>query len=127
MDKEKIEQLYDKIPDRIKKEALIHGIVEGDELTVYRQEIKFTKEGIRATAGFNSKAAKLLNIEEDLEAYANETKESFEKLSRALMKKFIEFAESVDCAVVEKDESGKSKWPEKPINFSMDLGADDHD
>lgn len=127
MDKEKIEQLYDKIPDRIKKEALIHGIVEGDELTVYRQEIKFTKEGIRATAGFNSKAAKLLNIEEDFEAYANETKESFEKLSRALMKKIIEFAESVDCAVVEKDESGKSKWPEKPINFSMDLGADDHD
>lgn len=127
MDKEKIEQLYDKIPDRIKKEALIHGIVEGEDLTVYRQEIKFTKEGIRATAGFNSKAAKLLNIEEDLEAYANETKESFEKLSRALLKKFIEFAESVDCAVVEKDESGKSKWPEKPINFSMDLGADDHD
>ena len=127
MDKEKIEQLYDKIPDRIKKEALIHGIAEGEDLTVYRQEIKFTKEGIRATAGYNSKAAKLLNIEEDLEAYANETKESFEKLSRALMKKFIEFAESVDCAVVEKDESGKSKWPEKPINFSMDLGADDHD
>lgn len=121
MDKEKIEQLYDKIPDRIKKEALIHGIVEGEDLTAYRQELKFTKEGIRATAGFNSKAAKLLNIEEDLEAYANETKESFEKLSRALMKKFIEFAESVDCAVVEKDESGKSKWPEKPINFSMDL------
>ncbi len=121
MDKEKIDKLYDKIPDRIKKEALIHGIVEGDDLTAYRQEIKFTKEGIRATAGFNSKAAKLLNIEEDLEAYANETKESFEKLSRALMKKFIEFAESVDCAVVEIDESGKSKWPEKPINFSMDL------
>ncbi len=127
MDKEKIEQLYDKIPDRIKKEALIHGIAEGEDLTAYRQEIKFTKEGIRATAGFNSKAAKLLNIEEDLEAYANETKESFEKLSRALMKKFIEFAESVDCAVVETDESGKSKWPEKPINFSMDLGTDDHD
>lgn len=127
MDKEKIEQLYDKIPDRIKKEALIHGIVEGDELRVYRQEIKFTKEGIRATAGFNSKAAKLLNIEEDLKAYANETKESFEKLSRTLMKKFIEFADSVDCTVVEKDESGKSKWPDKPINFSMDLGADDHD
>lgn len=127
MDKEKIEELYDMIPERIKKEALIHGIVEGDELTVYKQEIKFTKEGIRATAGFNSKAAKLLNIEEDLEAYANETKESFEKLSRALMKKFIEFAESVDCTVVETDESGKSKWPEKPINFSMDLGADDHD
>lgn len=121
MDKEKIEQLYDKIPDRIKKEALIHGIAEGEDLTAYRQEIKFTKEGIRATAGFNSKAAKLLNIEEDFEAYANETKESFEKLRRALMKKFIEFAESVDCAVVEKDESGKSKWPEKPINFSMDL------
>lgn len=127
MDKEKIEQLYDKIPDRIKKEVLIHGIAEGEDLTAYRQEIKFTKEGIRATAGFNSKAAKLLNIEEDFEAYTNETKESFEKLSRALMKKFIEFAESVDCAVVEKDESGKSKWPEKPINFSMDLGADDHD
>ena len=127
MDKEKIDKLYDTLPDRIKKEILIHGIVEGDELTAYRQEIKFTKEGIRATAGCNSRAAKLLNIEEDLEAYANETKESFEKFSRALMKKFIEFAESIDCAVVEKDESGKSKWPEKPINFSMDLGTDDHD
>lgn len=127
MDKEKIEQLYDELPDRIKKEVLIHGIVEGKELTAYRQEIVFTNEGIRATAGLNSRAAKLLNIEEDLEAYANETKESFEKLSRALKKKIIEFAESVDCAVVEKDESGKSKWPEKPINFSMDLGADDHD
>ena len=127
MDKEKIEQLYDKIPDRIKKEALLGAIADGNEIIAYRQEIKFTKEGIHATAGGNSMAAKLINIEEDLEAYANETKESFEKLSRALMKKFIEFAESVDCAVVEKDESGKSKWPEKPINFSMDLGADDHD
>lgn len=126
MDKEKIEQLYDMIPDRLKKEALIHGIVEGDELTVYKQEIKFTKEGIRATAGANSKAAKLLNIEEDLEAYANETKESFEKLSRALMKKFIEFAESIDCAVVVKDESGKSKWPEKPTSFKIDLEDNDN-
>ena len=121
MDKEKIEQLYDKIPDRIKKEALLGAIADGNEIIAYRQEIKFTKEGIHATAGGNSMAAKLINIEEDLEAYANETKESFEKLNRALMKKFIEFAESVDCAVVEKDESGKSKWPEKPINFSMDL------
>ena len=125
MDKEKFEQLYDMIPDRLKKEALIHGIVEGDELTVYREEIKFTKEGIRATAGANSKAAKLLNIEEDLEAYANETKGSFEKLSRALMKKFIEFAESIDCAVVEKDESGKSKWPDKPTSFKIDLEEND--
>lgn len=121
MDKEKIEQLYDKIPDRIKKEALLGAIADGNEIIAYRQEIKFTKEGIHATAGGNSMAAKLINIEEDLEAYANETKESFEKLNRALMKKFIEFAESIDCAVVETDESGKSKWPENPINFSMDL------
>ena len=127
MDKEKIDELYDKIPDRIKKEALIHAIVEGDELTAYRQEIKLTKNGIHATAGFNSKTAKLLNIEEDLEAYINETREPFEKLSRAIMKKFIAFGESIDCPIVEKDKSGKSKWPDKPINFSMDLGADDHD
>lgn len=125
MDKEKIDKLYDMIPDRIKKEALIHGIVEGDELTAYRQEIKLTKNGIHATAGFNSKTAKLLNIEEDLEAYINETREPFEKLSRAIMKKFIAFGESIDCPIVEKDESGKSKWPEKPINFSMDLGEKD--
>lgn len=127
MDKEKNEKFYDMLPDRIKKEVLMHGIVEGKELTVYRQEIVFTNKGIRAFVGFNSKAAKVLNIEEDLEAYANGTKESFEDLSRKLRKKFVEFAESIDCVVVEKDESGKSKWPEKPINFSMDLGADDHD
>ena len=127
MDKEKNDEFYDMLPDRIKKEILMHEIVEGKEPIVYRQEIKFIKEGIRATVGYNSRIAKLLNIKEDLEAYANETKESFEKLSKTLKKKFIEFAESIDCAVVEKDESGKSKWPEKPINFSMDLGADDHD
>ena len=127
MDKEKNDEFYDMFPDRIKKEVLMNEIVEGKEPIAYRQEIKFTKEGIRAAAGYNSRIAKLLNIEEDLEAYTKETKESFEKLSETLKKKFIEFAESIDCAVVEKDESGKSKWPEKPINFSMDLGADDHD
>lgn len=127
MDKEKNDELYDMIPDRIKKEALMYGIVEGDELIAYRQEIKLTKNGINATAGFNSKTAKLLNIEEDLEAYINETREPLEKLSRAIMKKFIAFGESIDCPIVEKDKSGKSKWPDKPINFSMDLGADDHD
>lgn len=125
MDKEKIDELFDKIPDRIKKEVLMHGIVQGDEITVYRQEIKITKEGIRASAGFNSKAAKVLNIEEDLEAYANGTRESFKNLSKRIKKKFIEFAKSVDCVVVEKNESGKSKWPDKPINFSMDLGEKD--
>jgi len=67
----------------------------------------------------------VLNIEEDLEAYANGTRESFENLSKRIKKKFIEFAKSVDCVVVEKDESGKSKWPDKPINFSMDLGEKD--
>ena len=127
MDKEKNDEFYDMFPDRIKKEVLMNEIVEGKEPIAYRQEIKFTKEGIRAAAGYNSRIAKLLNIEEDLEAYTKETKESFEKLSETLKKKFIEFAESIDCVVVEKDESGKSKWPEKPINFSMDLGADDHD
>lgn len=125
MDKEKIDELYDMVPDRIKKEILLKAIIEGDELTAYRQEIKFTKNGIHATAGFNSKTAKLLNIEEDLEAYINETREPFEKLSRNLMKKFIAFGESIDCAIIEKDKSGKSKWPEKPINFSMDLGEKD--
>lgn len=126
MDEKKIEELYDKIPERIKKEALMHGIVEGDEQTVYRQEIVFTNKGIRATAGFNTKAAKLLNIEEDLEAYVNGTKESFEELSRRCKKKFVEFAESIDCTVVEKDESGKSKWPDKPASFKIDL-ENDHD
>lgn len=121
MDKEKIDELYNMIPDRIKKEALLYGIVEGDELIAYRQEIVFTNKGIRASAGFNSRAAKLLNIEEDLEAYANETRESFEKLSKRLKKKFIEFGECIDCAVVEKDESGKSKWPDKPTSFEINL------
>lgn len=127
MDKEKNDELYDKIPERIKKEALLNAIIDGNEITAYRQEIKFTKDGIHASAGLNSKIAKLLNIDEDLEAYINETREPFEKLGRALMKKFIAFGESIDCPIVEKDKSGKSKWPEKPINFSMDLGADDHD
>lgn len=127
MDKEKKDELYDMIPDRIKKEVLLNAIIDGNELTAYESKIALTKDGIRATAGYNSRAAKLLNIEEDLEAYINETREPFEKLSRNLMKKFIAFGESIDCPIVEKDKSGKSKWPDKPINFSMDLGADDHD
>ena len=126
MDKEKNEELFEMLPDRFKKEVLMHGIVEGKDLTVYRQEIVFTDKGIRATAGFNSKAAKVLNIEEDLETYANGTKESFEELSRKLRKKFVEFAESIGCTVVEKDESGKSKWPDKPASFKIDL-ENDHD
>lgn len=125
MDKETFDKLYDNFPDRVKKEMLMMAILEGNELTAFEQKIVFTKDGIQASASFSSKSAKLLNIEEDLEAYINETRDSFEKLSRNLKKKFIEFGESIDCVVVEKDESGKSKWPEKPINFSMDLGEKD--
>jgi hypothetical protein len=125
MDKEKNDELYDMIPDQIKKEVLLKAIIDGNELTAYESKIALTKDGLRATAGYSSRAAKLLNIEEDLEAYAKETKEPFEKLSRKILKKFIEFGESVDCAVIEVDKSGKSKWPEKPINFSMDLGEKD--
>ncbi len=110
------------IPDDIKKRIIMMGIVAGNDLTIVHQRITLNDSKIENSISVNRELADLLDIEPDIQEYLNQTRDAHCKFTKNILKKFQEMADSIDCNIVEK-----GKWPEKPINFSMDLGADDHD
>ena len=110
------------IPDDIKKRIIMMGILAGKDLTVVHQRITLNDSQIENSIGVNSELADLLDIEPDIQEYLNETRDAQYKLTSNILEKIQKMAESIGCDIVETN-----KWPDKPINFSMDLGADGHD
>ncbi len=104
------------IPDDIKKRIIMMSIFAGKDLTVVHQRITFNDSQIENSIGVNRELADLLDIEPDIQEYLNETREAQCKLTSNILKKIQKMAESIGCDIVETN-----KWPDKPINFSMDL------
>ena len=110
------------IPDDIKKRIIMMGILAGEDLTVVHQRITLNDSQIENSISVNREVADLLDIEPDIQEYLNETRDSQYKLTSNILQKIQKMAESIGCNIVER-----GKWPDKPIKFSMDLGADGHD
>ena len=110
------------IPDDIKKRIIMMEILAGKDLTVVHQRITLNDSQIENSISFNRELADLLDIEPDIQEYLNQTRDAQYKLTSSILKKIQKMADSIGCDIVER-----GKWPDKPINFSMDLGADGHD